>query len=790
MTGEEAMHEAGIHKRGLLKFFLFGVILPLITMCMELAYRICANALFDPMPSLWHIGLVLFVPLVNLGIFLTLTSHQPSGLRILLKLSSAAIAICAFYTILFIPILPIAAILVIFMGFGLLPLTPLISLVATIALRTRLSNYVKQIGGKTSFWPGFLFAIVVLVGIDLPTTATRLGLQLTTSESASTQREAIRWLRLVGNEKAILQHCYAQSGISTDLIGALFIWSDPIAPEQAQSVYYRVTGKAYNTVPAPALVQPNGNWRSRARNFDFDQGGKSVGGQLDNLSLSASRMDGSFDAQAAVGYLEWTMVFKNDSSISREARAQIALPPEAVISRLTLWIDGEEREAAFAGTSAVRAAYEKVVRQQRDPVLVTSAGKDRALAQLFPVPAHGEMKIRIGMTIPATIDSQRASALQLPYFHEKNFSVPDQLRHAVWIDSAAAMQSEGTVSIQNKDNYSLRNQLDDRRLASGDVRIFSSSKSNAMAWAIDSKEPQQVVVQTLAEQSAKSPQHLFVVVDTSAAMKAAIPRLSEITKKIPSDMPVTLIFAQDGEASADLKTETFYASLLTKRLQAFDYHGGHDNLPALLRAQQLALQQPGSALLWLHGPQPVNFGSAESLLQASQRQAKPVMWYTHQVAPGRNHVLESVNSALASVTLHSADLAQLLEAWQYGVKTYQRKLVRLPANNTDATPSQYKTSDHLGRLWAHEEVFRLMRDKGQRVAAVELAQRYQLVTPVSGAVVLETKQQYDEAGLEPVKNGTVPTIPEPETWALIGVVMSVLAYRARRAKRRSVRALA
>jgi hypothetical protein len=788
MAGESTEKTIGIRGLKLVAFVLFGVILPIITICVELIYQLCASSLFDPFPSVWHIGLVVFIPLVNLGVLLTLNSPQPSRLRVLLKLSSAAIAISALYTILFLPLLPIAVIGVVFFGFGLLPLTPLISFVVTIVLRNHLSNYVKRIGGKTSFWPGFLLAIALLVGIDLPTTLTRLGLQLTESESPLTQREAIRWLRLVGNEKAILRHCYTQSGISTDLIGALFIWSDHINPEKAQSIYYRVTGKAYNSVPAPTLVQPNGGWRSRARNFDFDQGGKSVGGQIDDLSLSASRIDGSFDARSAVGYLEWTMVFKNDSPVSREARAQIALPPEAVISRLTLWIDGQEREAAFAGTSAVRGAYEKVVRQQRDPVLVTSAGKDRALVQLFPVPANGEMKIRIGMTIPATVDSQQKPALQLPYFHEKNFSIPDKLRHALWIDSSAAMQSEGTESIKNADNYSLRDQLDDTRLASGDIRISSSIKSNAMAWAIDSKASRYTIMQTLYEQPVKAPHHLFVVVDASEAMKTAIPRLSEIAKKIPPTLPVTLIFAQDSQTAVDIKTETLYAPLLIKRLQAFDYHGGHDNLPALQRAQALALQQTDSAVLWLHGPQPVDFGTSEPLLQASQRQTKPLMWYTYQVSPGRNHILESANSELPSVTLHSADLAQMLEGWQYGRRTYERQLERLPTQNSDTLASQYKTSDHLGRLWAHEEVFRLMRAKDQRTAAVELAQLYQLVTPVSGAVVLETKQQYDEAGLEPVQNGTVPTIPEPETWALLGVAMSVLAYRAQRAKRRSVHA--
>ena len=48
-----------------------------------------------------------------------------------------------------------------------------------------------------------------------------------------------------------------------------------------------------------------------------------------------------------------------------------------------------------------------------------------------------------------------------------------------------------------------------------------------------------------------------------------------------------------------------------------------------------------------------------------------------------------------------------------------------------------------------------------------LAQRHQLVTSVSGAVVLETAKQFKDAGLKPVDIGTVPVIPEPETWLLM-----------------------
>jgi hypothetical protein len=90
-------------------------------------------------------------------------------------------------------------------------------------------------------------------------------------------------------------------------------------------------------------------------------------------------------------------------------------------------------------------------------------------------------------------------------------------------------------------------------------------------------------------------------------------------------------------------------------------------------------------------------------------------------------------------------------------------------------------SDHLARLWAKGEIDRLIRvPPTNRTMALELATRYQLVTPVSGAVVLETQQQYDAAGLQPVPEGTVPTIPEPEEWALMLVALGVLIYAYRR----------
>ena len=88
-----------------------------------------------------------------------------------------------------------------------------------------------------------------------------------------------------------------------------------------------------------------------------------------------------------------------------------------------------------------------------------------------------------------------------------------------------------------------------------------------------------------------------------------------------------------------------------------------------------------------------------------------------------------------------------------------------------------KGSDHIARLWASDRVLELMRadPAGNRAAAVALATQYRLVTPVSGAVVLETKQQYDESRLTPVSQATVPTVPEPHEWALLLIACAALS---------------
>ena len=124
-------------------------------------------------------------------------------------------------------------------------------------------------------------------------------------------------------------------------------------------------------------------------------------------------------------------------------------------------------------------------------------------------------------------------------------------------------------------------------------------------------------------------------------------------------------------------------------------------------------------------------------------------------------------------------LASLLDGWSGRSTDFSLKRERVPREGAVATADR-----HLVRLWARDEIERLRSLPGQVDAAVKLALQNQLVTSVSGAVVLETQEQYDRHGLKPVDPATVPVVPEPGTATLLALGAAWLATRrSRRAER-------
>jgi hypothetical protein len=205
-------------------------------------------------------------------------------------------------------------------------------------------------------------------------------------------------------------------------------------------------------------------------------------------------------------------------------------------------------------------------------------------------------------------------------------------------------------------------------------------------------------------------------------------------------------------------------------------------MPALVRAWDLAADQAPSAIVWIHGPQPLLLEDAEALRQRFQWRAMgtgtntPAL-YVLQTQPGPNRILEKLNGigAIRMVPRSDslrADLERLFARWRGDATAFEIARERLQPDPKFLANRGKEGSKHVARLWAFGEVLRLNAAR-ETEAAVRLAGWHQLVTPVSGAVVLETREQFQQAGLQPVEAQTVPTVPEPSAVILIGMGLAV-----------------
>ena len=334
---------------------------------------------------------------------------------------------------------------------------------------------------------------IAIGALEFQPAITRVALEWADDVGPRRQQRGIQILRSVGDEETMLRACYERARRFTNLASLFISRDNPLQQLEARTIYFRVTGKAFNSQPPPRLYTRDGRWEV-AEEFSWEsddaQGGDAVEGRLRGLSLEDSRIDARIHSQAGLAYLEWTLQFRNHSNRQQEARTQILLPPDGLVSRLTLWVNGEEREAAFAGRGQVRQAYENIVRQRRDPVLVTTQGKDRILVQCFPVPPNGgKMQTRIGMTVPLQMLDLTRGTLLLPHMVERNFSLAHGLEHALWVESRNPLSSPLATllsSSKGESEFKLHGQILNHELVSPQAAIeVTRPEATKRVWTRD-----------------------------------------------------------------------------------------------------------------------------------------------------------------------------------------------------------------------------------------------------------------------------------------------------------------
>ncbi|MCP5023049.1 MAG: hypothetical protein GY930_14915, partial [bacterium] len=435
--------------------------------------------------------------------------------------------------------------------------------------------------------------------------------------------------------------------------------------------------------------------------------------------------------------------------------------------------------------------------QRRDPVLVTHSGTDQVLVQCFPVPAGGTLRTRLGISAPFLLTPGTVvpeGTLSFPRFLERNFALTGDLAHEIWLQGRGKYLElpEGLVIASPGTGQLLArgalppSSFDEQANA---VRI-SLDALIPKAWAPEGAEDSdQAVLQTLKPVTRDAISRLMLVLDGGAGMDGAGEALAIALDQIPDGTELGLIVAggSPGQFESLHVSSPARQADLKRFIQGHEFEGGINAAPSLVAAFDMAQEQSGGAVVWIYGVQPVTFSGTASLEQRLERSSGTTHIHALAAVPGINRLVADFAHHPALITeprtgLLANDLARLLRKLTAGARHYELVRERMPLDDLpiDAQPA----SGHLARLWAGDEASTLqaLPNTSSRESGVKLALRHHLVTPRTGAVVLETQAQFDQHGLKPVTVDEVPSVPEPETIALLllsAALLSIVVLRGR-----------
>ena len=753
-----------VKKRGLL-FLFCGVILPTIAMLFETTFHFCAHNFFDPFPTPSHVVLFGLIPLSNFLVWLGTREDLSNHYAFMSLASGMAMGVSCLYSLMFLPLTPISCFFTLALGFGLLGLAPLLSVPCNLIAGKTVCRLADRKGTYFNAHQfehmGHMIILVMVIAIELPSTLTRINLAKAADKNVIESSAGVDWLRRYGSQEVLLRSCYERSGKATDILGSLYESAHHTTIDQNRKVFFKVTGKPYNSVPIPkaarATIQHTGVITDPANlnagvddefDIDTDIAGEEVCGVARGLSASQSEITGNIDPNTALASLNWSIAFSNDSKFDREARAKILLPPHAVTTKATLTINNVERDATIMVRSKARARYKKAVMAKKDPLLVSTCGSDQILVQCYPVRPGQTVKVKLQIAAPMSITKDKQAKLMMPAFLERNFQVDTPVK--VNIESSAAQAAGG-----------LKGDIDNAKLACFGAVVSAPRNANSEAISYQGKElPGQFnITRNLRPAAYSGINSLLIVIDGSASMQQSFAQIAEALRAIPPSMQVQI------KVVGDTTTELYpglqaggSATVLTaaETLKTMKAEGGQDDSATLDDALSLAAMSNKMSVLWIHAAQPLTSGNSARIQASLKRTERPLL-FDLQVMAGPNELLNGVNSQKTLVRVErSGDLKSDLitffnacsdtstkpepeYAFSQGLaKNPTGVEVEAAAENSNTMP----VDKRLAQIWANQRIAEDLQNPmlARSSEPGVLAQAFQIVSPVSSAIVSEPEE--------------------------------------------------
>jgi Ca-activated chloride channel homolog len=160
-------------------------------------------------------------------------------------------------------------------------------------------------------------------------------------------------------------------------------------------------------------------------------------------------------------------VFINPYGREIEADYIFPIPENAAISDFTAWLGDHKMQAELLDATQARQIYEEIVSRRKDPALLEYAGRGLYRMRIYPIPAYGE--VRIKLEYQQTLKADGGTVEYLYPLNTEKFSGA-RLEHCKVEVTASSFEDIGTI-------YCPSHQIKSERLGPHSVRAIYSEEN-------------------------------------------------------------------------------------------------------------------------------------------------------------------------------------------------------------------------------------------------------------------------------------------------------------------------
>jgi len=305
---------------------------------------------------------------------------------------------------------------------------------------------------------GAALTSATILGSEANTWNVRMAERLAVSTNKQERLQGLERLRPIFSERSMRMEC--TDSRAAGLSGLFF----PIKDTPHQELYFRMTGRPFSFKDEhnDIAVMPDDYVTRHA-----------VGDKINGLGLVRSEMSAAVQPSTLTTAVDWTFVFGNESNNTDQARTEISVPPGAVVTGMTEWVNGQQIHGTFtAGKNQQDTSWGSAT-----SAAVTDLGHGRALLRCSAVPAGAQLKMNVKMIVPLkpesvkTKEGRQTASLLLPKLIATNYSVEDE--NVVQLYSPLKLSSDFAELRKTSSNgvQRLAGTLEGKRLESAEVLV-------------------------------------------------------------------------------------------------------------------------------------------------------------------------------------------------------------------------------------------------------------------------------------------------------------------------------